>query len=181
MILLMGLPGSGKGTQGKLLSATRGYHIISTGELLRNYGSAEQHERMKAGEILGDAEVTELLDKALGHLEDQNKTILDGYPRTIKQTEWLTGPDNGGRFKVDYAVYLNASQEAVTQRLLARGRPDDTAAAVAARFKEYEQATLPIINHLRAKGIEVIEVNAERPAEEVHREIIKLDRRKQAG
>ena len=177
----MGIPGSGKGTQGKLLSTTRGYHIISTGELLRNYGSAEQHERMKAGEILGDEEVTELLDNALGHLENQNNTILDGYPRTIKQAEWLTAADKAGRFKVDYVIFLKASQAAVTKRLLARGRPDDTAEAVAARFKEYEQATLPIIDHLKAKDIEVIEIDAEKPAEEVHREIIELDRQKQAA
>ena len=179
MILLMGIPGSGKGTQGKLLSTIRGYHIISTGELLRNYGSAEQHARMKAGEILGDEEVTRLLDNALGLLENQNNTILDGYPRTIKQADWLIEPAAAGRFKIDYAIYLHASQQAVTERLLNRGRPDDTAEAVAARFKEYEQATLPILDHLKAKGIEVVEVNAEQPIEEVHKELIENDRRLQ--
>ena len=134
MILLMGIPGSGKGTQGKLLSATQGYHIISTGEMLRSYGSEEQHERMKTGAILGDEEVTKLLDVALGHLENPNKTILDGYPRRIKQAEWLLDQESQGRFKVEYVLHLKVSREAVKKRLLERGRADDHDEAVEARF-----------------------------------------------
>ena len=182
MILLMGIPGSGKGTQGNLLSTTRGYHIISTGEMLRNYGSEEQHERMKKGEILGDEEVTELLDNALSHLENQDNTILDGYPRTVNQADWLVADDKVGRFKIDYVLYLKASEQAVTERLLSRGRPDDTAEAVAARFKEYENETVPILEHLKAKGVEIVEIDAERSIEEVHADVIATDRRiKQAA
>lgn len=171
----MGIPGSGKGTQGKLLAATRSFHIISTGELLRNYGSEEQHARMHKGEILGDEEVTEMLDKALSNLEDQDKTILDGYPRTVNQAKWLIAPDKVGRFKVDYVLHLKASREAVKKRLQDRGRKDDDEAVVEARFSEYEQATVPILDFMREQGIEVIEVDAEQPIEDVHQELISIE------
>jgi adenylate kinase len=172
MILLMGIAGSGKGTQGKLLGSTKGFHVISTGELLRNYGSEEQHARMHKGEILGDDEVTEMLDTALGHLEDQNKTILDGYPRTRAQAEWLLEESKKGRFEITHVLHLLASREAVKERLHNRARPDDHDEAIEARFSEYEQATLPILDYFRSQGVELIEVNGEQPIEDVHREIL---------
>ena len=175
MILLMGIPGSGKGTQGNLLAATRKYQVISTGELLRTYGSTEQHARMQAGEILGDEEVTALLDKALAGLEDQDRTILDGYPRRINQAEWLIEQSRAGRFHLDYVIYLMASPESVTQRLQARGRKDDHDGAIQARFIKYEQETMPILEFLRGQGVKIVEVNAEQPIEDVHQELLAID------
>lgn len=171
MILLMGIPGSGKGTQGKLLADTLGYHILSTGDLLRAQGTADQHERMQRGEILGDEEVTELLDKALKELDDQNKTILDGYPRRVGQAEWLL-ENQQDRFELQQVIYLVASRDAVKKRLQNRGRTDDQEETVEARFTEYEELTLPILNYLKSRDVAVVEVNAEQPIEDVHQEIL---------
>lgn len=168
----MGIAGSGKGTQGKLLGAILKRTVISTGELLRNYGSEEQHTRMHTGEILGDEEVTKLLDKALSELENPNDTILDGYPRTISQSQWLL---DDKRFDVQYVIHLEASREAVKGRLKDRARADDHGNAIEARFNEYEQSTLPILEFYRHRGVLVIEVNAEQPIEDVHQELLALD------
>lgn len=175
MILLMGIAGSGKGTQGKLLGETGGYHVISTGELLRNYGSDDQHERMHKGIILGDEEVTELLDRALQDLADQDRTILDGYPRRVSQAAWLLADDKTGRFKVRYVLHLVASREAVKARLVERARTDDHDAAIEARFQEYEQATLPIIDYLRERGVPIEEIDAEQSIEVVQAQIKAID------
>ncbi len=174
MILLMGIAGSGKGTQGKLLGETFGYQVISTGELLRNYGSEEQHQRMHKGEILADDEVTALLDTALNHVEDQNKTILDGYPRRLGQAQWLVADDKAERFKIDYVLHLLASREAVKARLNERGRADDHERAIEARFDDYEQITLPILAYYREIGVRVVEVNGEQPIEDVHQELLSV-------
>jgi adenylate kinase len=174
MILLMGIAGSGKGTQGKLLAEARGYKIISTGELLRNYGSDEQHARMHRGEILGDEEVTDMLDRALGELEDQNKVILDGYPRTVAQSKWLLSDDKQDRFTVNYVLHLITSREAAKERIHIRARSDDHDAAIEARFDEYEKATLPIINYYKDHGLEVAEVNGEQSIEDVHSEVLAI-------
>lgn len=171
MILLMGIAGSGKGTQSKLLAEKDGFHVISTGELLRQFGSASQHERMKKGDMLGDEEVTLLLEQALIQTIDQNHVILDGYPRRISQAKWLYRHQQDGRFKIDGVIHLIASKEAVKARLLERGRQDDHGEGIDQRFKEYEHDTLPILEYFEEAGIKVKTINAERPIETVHQEI----------
>jgi adenylate kinase len=173
MILLMGIAGSGKGTQGQLLAEKQSRQVLSTGDLLRAYGSDDQHARMLRGIILGDDEVTAMLDKALSDLPDQDRTIVDGYPRTIKQAEWLLDQTAEGRFKLEAVILLQASRQAVAERLRDRGRPDDHDSAIEARFAEYEQSTLPIIDHLERSGVPILKINGEQPVTAVHLEIIK--------
>lgn len=173
MILLMGIAGSGKGTQSKLLSEKDGFEVISTGELLRRYGSDEQHARMLKGEILGDDEVTSLLERALAEIADQDNVILDGYPRRITQAKWLLEQQQAGRFTLTAVIHLVASPEAVKARLLERGRLDDHGEGIEQRFKEYQNNTLPILEYLQRAGISVKEVNAEGSVENVHTEIVR--------
>lgn len=172
MILLMGIAGSGKGTQGKLLAEKDGYEVISTGELIRIHGNNEQHARMLKGEILGDEEVTAFLDKALTQADDQNKVILDGYPRRISQADWLLEQQAKGRFRISCVVHLTATREAVKARLEQRGRMDDHHAGIEQRFNEYEQDTVPILAHLAEAGVKVHDINGEQSMEEVHQAIL---------
>lgn len=176
MIIFMGIAGSGKGTQSKLFAEKEGYEIISTGDLLRNYGSQEQHKRMLTGEILGDEEVTLLLDKALLELSDQDKVILDGYPRRISQAEWLLSQQKQGRFHITDVLHLVASREVVKSRLHDRARPDDHHEAIEERFSKYEEATLPILEYLTLNGVPVVDINAERSIPEVQAEILQVVR-----
>jgi adenylate kinase len=172
VILLMGIPGSGKGTQGALFAKEHSLQVISTGELLRNYGSEEQHARMASGAILADEEVTDLLDKALHEVTDKNAVILDGYPRRISQVDWLLGQSAKGHFKLDKVVHLVVSRKAVKARLLERGRQDDNSESIEARFKEYERETEPILEYLQAAGIEVVEIDGDKPVDVVHKAIM---------
>jgi adenylate kinase len=130
---------------------------------------------MQTGALLTDQEVTELLDRALQNLDDQDRTILDGYPRSLAQAEWLLSKDKAGRFKVDYVLHLLASREAVKARMHDRGRADDHDDAIEARFREYEQTTLPILAYFEARGVRIIEVDGEQPIETVHKQIVAAD------
>lgn len=170
----MGIAGSGKGTQGKLLAEKTGFYLLSTGDLLRNYGSEEQHARMHKGEILDDSEVTALLDQALNELPEADKIILDGYPRRISQADWLLSQQQKGRFKVSQVLHLRASPEAVKARLHERARVDDHDEAIEERFREYERATVPILDHLQEAGVAVLQIDAERPIEAIHDDIMQL-------
>lgn len=172
MILLMGIAGAGKGTQGKMLVEKNGYSYLSTGEMLRRYATPKQQERMLAGELLDDQEIIMMVDKALGALSDAQKCILDGFPRTIPQTDWLLEQVKSGRIKLTAIFNLAASEKVVKSRLLARGRPDDTLEAVARRFEEYKQVTLPILDHLQAANIPVYEVDAMRDPTAVHDDLM---------
>jgi adenylate kinase len=171
VILLMGIAGSGKGTQGKMLADQHGLHLVSMGDVIRMYVTGEQRERMLAGGLLDDQEVIDIVDKVLQSLDDGQEVILDGFPRTVPQAEWLLTQAEAGRFQLDTAFHLVASREAVKERLLGRARIDDNEAAIEKRFDEYERSTAPIIDWLQNHGVRVLNINAERPVEVINQEL----------
>jgi adenylate kinase len=173
MILLMGIAGSGKGTQGKMLADARGFHLISMGEVLRMYVTGKQRERMLAGELLDDQEIIKIVDQVLASLPNGAEVLMDGFPRTIPQAQWLLDQVKAGRFELNIAFHLVASREAVKQRLMQRGRIDDKEAAIEARFDEYERSTMPLLKWLAQHGVTVINVDAERSVEAVNEDLVK--------
>lgn len=173
MILLMGIAGSGKGTQGKMLADARGYHLVSMGEVLRLYVTGKQRERMLAGGLLDDQEIIKIVDQVLKSLPDNEEVLMDGFPRTVPQAEWLLDQVNTGRFNMKAAFHLVASRQAVKERLMRRARIDDVESAIEERFNEYERSTAPVLGWLSKNGVEVVEVNAERSPEEVNSDIVK--------
>lgn len=173
MILLMGIAGSGKGTQGKMLADARGYHLISMGEVLRMYVTGKQRERMLAGGLLDDSEIIKIVEQVLSSLPDDEEVLMDGFPRTIPQAEWLLDQIKSGRFRLNAAFHLVASPDTVKERLIKRARIDDVESAIEERFKEYERSTAPVIKWLLDHGVEVLDVNAERPPETVNADLVK--------
>jgi adenylate kinase len=172
MILLMGIAGSGKGTQGKRLADQLGLHLISMGDVVRMYVTGKQRERMLAGELLADNEIIAIVDKVLSSLPDDNGVLLDGFPRTIPQAEWLLEQSKQGRFPLKVAFHLVASREAVKERLLGRARIDDKEASIEKRFNEYEKSTTPLLKWLEKQGVKVVNIDAERSVEEVNRDLV---------
>lgn len=171
MILLMGLAGSGKGTQGKLLSEKLGYEYISTGEYLREYLSEERKDQILAGELVDDNEMIQIIDEFLKNTREES--VLDGFPRSEIQANWLLEKYKKNKINIEALIYLEVSREELTDRLLARGRTDDNETAIKMRFEEYSRATLPIIENYKKEGIKVIEVNGSGPIEVIHKKILK--------
>jgi adenylate kinase len=172
MILLMGIAGSGKGTQGKLLADQLGLRLISMGDVLRMYITGKRREQMLAGKLLSDKDIIKLLERVLATLRDDGEVILDGFPRTIPQAEWLMEQVNTGRFDMSGAFHLVASRDAVKQRLQGRARVDDTDEAIEKRIDEYQRATKPLLQWLEANGVKVVNINAEQPIEDVNKDIV---------
>lgn len=168
----MGLPGSGKGTQGKMLADEQDYHLFSTGELLRMYVTGDRRRRMLAGELLDNQEVTAMLDRALQSIDDDNECILDGFPRTVVQAQWLMEQVAKGRFNVSHVLHLQVDHDVLVSRLKSRGRQDDTTAVIEARFKEYDRQTQPVIDWFKAKGVSVLQIDGARSANAVNRDIV---------
>jgi len=172
VILLMGLPGSGKGTQGKMLSDHHNLHLISMGEIIRMYVTGARRQRMLAGELLDDDEVIDILERVLDSLPDDSEYVLDGFPRTVPQAEWLKKRLQDKHSKIRCVIHLTASPEAVKSRLHARGRIDDRDEVIEERFREYEQLTRPLLKWYETNSIKVCDVNAERTPDQVHDEIM---------
>lgn len=173
MILLMGIAGSGKGTQGKMLSDQHRLHLISMGDVLRMYVTGKQRERMLAGGLLDDAEIIKIVDRVLQSIPDDEEVLMDGFPRTIPQAEWLLEQVKAGRFGLQKAFHLVASREAVKQRLLGRARIDDVESAIEKRFEEYQRSTAPLLEWLSGHGVQVINIDAERSPDTVNQDLLK--------
>lgn len=172
MILFMGVAGAGKSVQGKMLADKLAMPWLSTGEFLRMLISGDRRKDMLAGRLLEDDEIIGLVQKILNVVDTENEFILDGFPRTAAQAEWLLTQVKYGQLKLTAVINLQASKEAVRERLLSRGRQDDTEAAIAERFAEYEKAILPILEQFKQAGMKIIDINSERPPEVVHQEIV---------
>lgn len=172
MIILMGVAGAGKSMQGRLLADEHGYAWISTGELFRVLVTGKRRQQMLEGKLLSDDEVIKLIDKTLELINVEEEFMLDGFPRTKVQADWLLDQVKANRFKLTAIFNLAASPEVVKERLLARGRQDDTETAIANRFKEYEETTLPILDHFKEAGIKVYDIDAAQEPIAVHDEIM---------
>ena len=174
MIILMGVAGAGKSLQGRRLADEHGYAWISTGELFRVLVTGERRQQMLEGKLLSDDEVIELVDQTLDSMVDVNKEfILDGFPRTKVQADWLLKQVKNDRLGITAVLNMAATRAEVKQRLLARGRLDDTEEAIEHRFEEYEKTTLPIIDYFRENGVTVYDIDADKDPETVHDQIKK--------
>ena len=174
MILLMGVAGAGKSMQGRILADEHGYAWISTGEILRVLVTGKRRQEMLQGKLLSDEEIIELIDKVFEMIDTTQEFVLDGFPRTIPQADWLTEQAKKGRFELHCIINLVASEDVVIKRLTSRGRPDDTEAAIHRRIEEYDKVTKPIIAHFNDEHIPVHNIDGDRDARAIHDEILSL-------
>ncbi len=173
MIIFMGVAGSGKSAQGRLLADRLGYPWLSTGEFLRMLIAGERRRDMLEGKLLGDTEIISLVQKIFRIVDTEHEFVMDGFPRTVAQADWLLSQRRHGQLDITAVIHLRASEEVVLDRLLQRGRQDDQAEAIKERFNEYQQATQPIIEDLDKHGVPVFEINGEGDVETIHEEIVK--------
>lgn len=173
MIILTGVAGAGKSMQGKILADEHGYAWISTGEILRVLVTGRRRQEMLQGKLLSDEEMIAILDKVFELIDPKQEFVLDGFPRTIPQADWLLGQVHQGRFALTAVINLSASEEVVRRRLVSRGRQDDTHEAIAERFREYRLVTLPILEHFKQENIKVCDIVADKEPRIVHDAILK--------
>ena len=169
MIILFGLAGSGKGTQGKALSEIFGWRWISVGQVLRETG--EYAEIMNRGELVEDDDVNRLMGMQIEKTEAEGyDVILDGYPRDEYQAKWFM--DKFAE-KIDGAILLEVPKEELYERLALRGRDDDmNKESIDRRFEIAEQNFYSIFNLLEAKSIEIRKVDGVGSVEEVTNRLV---------
>jgi adenylate kinase len=182
-IVLLGAPGSGKGTQAALLTRQLGFPHISTGELLRAAVSAgtELGKKAKAvmdrGDLVSDDIMLGLIEERLGQKDAQRGFVLDGYPRNIAQAEALDALLQRLGQPVDEALQIDVNEEQVIARISGRaaaeGRVDDNEAVVRNRMKVYAEQTAPVIAFYARQGI-LTRVLGEGAIEEVFQRIISV-------
>ena len=174
MIILFGLAGSGKGTQGKALSEIFGWRWLSVGEAIRQ--TREYKETIDHGELIPDTEVIKLMEKQINKAEAEGfDVILDGYPRSKEQAEWLI---MHMAEKLDGAIILDVPKEELFTRLALRGRDDDKERdSIERRFQIFEQNICSILPLLEAQGIPIEHVDGTGTVGEVTARLVAIVKR----
>jgi adenylate kinase len=161
-LVLLGAPGSGKGTQATRLREHLQVPHISTGELLRAAVAAgtplglQAKAVMAAGNLVSDEIVLGMLEDRFQQPDTGNGFILDGYPRNLAQANALDALLTRIGQPMDIAVQLDVGTELLVERLAGRaaaeGRADDSPDAVRTRLKVYDQQTAPVVDFYRNQG-----------------------------
>jgi adenylate kinase len=161
-VVMLGLPGAGKGTQSKWIELQLGLRHLSTGDLLRSEKQRDTPlgrliaERIDRGNYVTDELAISLVAQAV-NIPVPKGYVFDGVPRTISQDRMLSDLLAQFNMKIDLAIELQVSREVARTRLSDRasieGRTDDTAETIGRRLEVYEAETAPLIDHYRTQGI----------------------------
>ncbi|PKM15045.1 MAG: adenylate kinase [Gammaproteobacteria bacterium HGW-Gammaproteobacteria-2] len=161
-LVLLGAPGSGKGTQATRLRDHFKVPHISTGDLLRAAVAAgtplglKAKAVMDAGCLVSDDIVLSMLEERLHHPDADNGFILDGYPRNLAQASALDALLARLEQPMDVAVQIDVNPELLVERIAGRakleGRADDSPDAVRHRLHVYADQTAPVVDYYRAHG-----------------------------
>jgi adenylate kinase len=192
-LLIMGPQGSGKGTQAALLAPALRLHHLSTGELFRaaiasqsDLGLAIQaiYDR---GDLVTDDLTVKLVEERLGAISAGEAksgsgvipegapvavgALFDGFPRTAPQARALAEMLEQRGERIDAVIEITAPEDQLIQRLMLRGRSDDTAEGIRKRLADYHAETAPLLEEYRQQGI-VVSVDGARAVETVHEDLV---------
>nr|WP_193342975.1 adenylate kinase [Pseudarthrobacter sp. AB1] len=162
-MLIMGPPGSGKGTQAERISERLGVVAISTGDIFRANVKGgtplglEARKYMDNGDFVPDSVTNEMVRNRLSQDDAKEGFLLDGYPRTVAQVDYLDGILAAGEQKLGVVLQLTAVDEELVSRLLGRaretGRSDDNESVIRHRLDLYHQQTEAVVARYAGRGI----------------------------
>ncbi|HHY07794.1 MAG: adenylate kinase [Lawsonella sp.] len=170
-LVLVGPPGAGKGTQAVLLAEKLNVPHISTGDLFRaNIGEGtdlgkEAKSYMDAGELVPADVTNRMVDARLDEEDAQQGFLLDGFPRSIEQADALKEMLARRGVDLDAVVEFAIDEDTVVERMLARGREDDTEDVIRNRLAVYHKETEPLLDYYQEN---IVTVDAVGTVEEIH-------------
>ena len=182
-IVLLGPPGSGKGTQAALLIKQLGIPHISTGAMLRNAAERGTELGLQAkalsdkGELVPDSVVSDVLEERLSHEDMRDGFILDGYPRNLVQASSLDIMLERLDQPVEEAILIDIEPEQIIKRIAKRaqeeGRSDDTEETVRNRLRIYTEQTEPVADYYAERGL-LTRVLGEGGVDEIFQRILSI-------
>lgn len=174
ILVFLGPPGVGKGTQAKLFSEARSIPHISTGEILREAiaSGTDLGRRVKAkldaGQLVSDSLMEEVVARRLTNIDCEKGFILDGYPRTVEQAASLEKILLEIGKSLSGVIYFSLPEDKLLARLSSRkeGRADDSDEIQKERLNVYNTKTVPLVEHYRSLG-KIKTVDADGTVDEV--------------
>jgi len=154
-VLLLGAPGSGKGTQGKILAERLGLPKITTGDILRAAVKddtplgREAKQYMDDGKLVPDSVILSLIKAELAKPDAKEGAIFDGFPRTAAQAELVDSTLGERGQRLNHILLLDVPEEELIRRMTARATPE----AIRTRLQVYQRDTAPLVAHYAQRGI----------------------------
>jgi adenylate kinase len=175
-MLIMGPPGAGKGTQASVIADRLGVPAISTGDIFRANVSqgtplgVQAKRYMDAGEYVPDEVTNDMVRDRLAEPDARDGFLLDGYPRTLAQVDFLDSVLAERDHALERVLELTVDGDEVVDRLLRRaldqGRTDDTEEVVRRRLEVYTEQTAPLLAVYRDRGL-LVQVDGLGPVDQV--------------
>ena len=171
-IILIGIQGSGKSTQGNLLCQKLKIPYLSTGHIFRELAKENTadgnyiRETIDGGNLISDDKTLQIVTDYLHRPEYKQGYILDGFPRTTVQAENF-------KEEINYVFYLKVSDKEALWRLSGRDdeRLDTTLKAIRRRIDLFHELTEPVLDYYRGKKV-LFEIDGEKSIEEINKEIL---------
>ncbi|NMO00147.1 adenylate kinase [Gordonia sp. TBRC 11910] len=174
-LVILGPPGAGKGTQAELLSEALGIPHISTGDLFRaniSQGTpvgVEAKRYLDAGDLVPSSITVDMVRNRVAEPDAAKGFILDGFPRSTEQADALKGILAELGNKLDAVLSFVVDSDVVVERMLARGRADDSEEVIRNRLSVYATETAPLLEYY---GDDVTTVDAIGEVAEVHKRVL---------
>ena len=180
-IIFFGPPGAGKGTQAKIISKFLNASHLSTGDILRkklldNDDLAKQLQSiMSSGNLVSDDILNSIVSSRLNN-ETEKGFILDGYPRTLIQSEFLNNFFSDNSISLNYIFDIQLNFEILKNRILKRsseeGREDDNINVIETRYNEYLNSTQKVSNFYKANYSSIFyEIDGSQQIQEITKKI----------
>lgn len=163
----IGPAGSGKSTQAQLLADALGCMVLNIGEELRKSSDEKLIKIMKAGELVPDSYIFEIIEDALEDLDEDSFMVTDGFFRRASEVELLGEKQRGLHLQVGALFDLQASDGVVTDRLVKRARLDDDTEGIKARLAVFKRERQGVLEIAKKEGIRVIEIDGEGTIDEI--------------
>lgn len=170
MIIFFGPTGAGKSVQGQMIAARHDWEWLSTGQLLRDSNDAAIIKILKSGDLVSDGITYDVFHRSIQEAKEVgfDNIIIDGFPRTKEQAEWLSKYMAMNNERIDLVIALEVPETEIMKRLEKRGRMEDTPETIAKRMSIYRQKMYPVLGIFAEQGVRIVHIDGTGTVGEIH-------------
>ncbi len=170
MIIFFGPTGAGKSVQGQMIAARHDWEWLSTGQLLRDSNDPAIIQILKSGDLVSDGVTYDVFHEAIQEAKQDgfDNIIIDGFPRTLDQAQWLSKYMDMHGEKIDLVIVLEVPETEIMKRLEKRGRMEDTPETIAKRMTIYRQKMYPVLGIFAEQGVRIVHIDGTGTVGEIH-------------